>query len=91
MKTSKPTVENYTLKWELSDVIHFQTGYESAPNKGDYLKSITKENKPNIDKRFDAFAANFLNEIGLGFKEGSAGEEVAAQATKGNWSRSLSL
>ena len=67
MKASRPTVCRYASRWELSDVIHFQTGYESAPNKSDYLKSITKENKPNIDEQFDAFAANFLNEIVLGF------------------------
>ena len=61
MAASVPSTKKYESKWSLSDVIEFQAGFEAAVSKEDYLKSFSKEEKPNIYEQLDAIAADFLS------------------------------
>ena len=60
---SKPTVETYKSKWNEGAVLSFQTGYEVAENKANYLSSMTIEQKPNIDEQYEALGVGLRLEF----------------------------
>ena len=86
---SKPTVETYKSKWNEGAVLSFQTGYEVAENKANYLSSMTIEQKPNIDEQYEALGVGFLNLMRLGYKGGTGGEEKVAKGALKLMVRSL--
>lgn len=82
MHKSKPTKHQYKSKWQLDDIITFQSGYETAVNKALYLTSLPKDKKPSIDDQIEAFVVDFMNDNDIGFKGGTGGEEDRAEDAK---------
>ena len=60
MAATKPTMMKYKSKWGVNNFLLFQGCYKAAMNKGECLKSFTKDIKPSIIQQHQAFVEFFF-------------------------------
>ena len=78
MAATKLTMTKYKSKWGVNDLVSFQVGCEVSVNKGGYIKSFTKDIKPSIIQKHQAFLADFVNYSDLVINGGTWREEKKA-------------